>query len=310
MQAGETESLHRAAPLARIVTPRQAAKSNIIVTAAGRLYIVATPIGNRADLSARAREVLAGAAVVAAEDTRHTGRLLAGLGIEPSLLAVHEHNERDRVPQLLARLRAGDDVALVSDAGTPLVSDPGFRLVRAAVEAGIEVRAVPGPCAAVAALSVAGLPTDRFVFEGFLPARSAARRERLGELAGDPRTLVFFEAPQRIAAALADMAAAFGDERRASVARELTKLHESVYHGTLGELAARAAHEPDLARGEITCVVQGAARAGLEDSGGLDRVLTALLKSLPPSPAAAIAAEITGLRRRKCYARALQLRRP
>ncbi len=300
--------MHRVAPLARIVAPQHAAGDDIIVTEAGRLYIVATPIGNLADLSARAREVLAGAAVVAAEDTRHTGRLLAGLGIARPQLSLHEHNERARTPQLLARLRAGESVALVSDAGTPLVSDPGYLLVRAAVEAGIEVCAVPGPCAAVAALSVAGLPTDRFAFEGFLPARAAARRQRLARLAGDPRTLLFYEAPQRIAQALADMAGAFGAERRAAVARELTKLHETVYHGTLGELAARAAADRDMSRGELVCVVEGAAGTAPAGAPQLDHVLCVLLKSLSPSQAAAAAAEITGLRRNDCYARALELR--
>ena len=277
------------------------------MTEAGKLYIVATPIGNLGDLSARARQVLGEAAVVAAEDTRHTGRLLAGLAIERPLLSLHEHNERSRTPQLLARLRAGDDVALVSDAGTPLISDPGFHLVRAAVDAGIEVCAVPGPCAALAALSVAGLPSDRFAFEGFLPSRATARRQRLAQLAQDPRTLVFYEAPQRIARALADMADAFGAGRCAAVARELTKLHETVYHGTLGELAARAAQEGDMSRGELVCVVQGAAAAPAEGAPELDHVLTVLLKSLPPSQAAAAAAEITGLRRNDCYARALAL---
>ncbi len=291
------------------MAPRYAAEGDIIVTVAGKLYIVATPIGNLGDLSARAREVLAGVAIVAAEDTRHTGRMLSGLGIKRPLLSLHEHNERQRTLQLLARLRAGESVALVSDAGTPLVSDPGFQLVRAAVEAGIEVCAVPGPCAALAALSVAGLPTDRFAFEGFLPARAAARRQRLASLAHDPRTLMFYEAPQRIAAALADMAAVFGAQRSGAVARELTKLHETVYHGTLGELAARAAVDRDMSRGELVCVVQGAAEAAPDDGRQLDRVLSVLLKSLSPSQAAAAAAELTGLRRNDCYARALALHR-
>jgi 16S rRNA (cytidine1402-2'-O)-methyltransferase len=277
--------------------------------AAGTLYIVATPIGNLADISARAREILAGVTLVAAEDTRHTGRLLAGLGIRRPLLSVHEHNERERIPALLDRLRAGEAVALVTDAGTPLVSDPGFQLVRAAVDAGIDVCAVPGPCAAVAALSVAGLATDRFAFEGFLPTRATARRQRLARLATDPRTLVFYEAPQRVAQALGDMAVAFGAERRAAVARELTKLHEAVYHGTLGNLAARAASDRDMSRGELVCVVQGAADTVPDDTLQLDHVLSVLLKLLSPSQAAAAAAGITGLRRNDCYARALELHR-
>ncbi len=274
---------------------------------AGCLYVVATPIGNLADISARAREVLAAVALVAAEDTRHTGRLLAHLGIDRPLLSLHEHNESGRAPALVARLLAGESVALVSDAGTPLVSDPGFALVRSALAAGVAVSPVPGPCAAVAALSVAGLPTDRFCFEGFLPARPAARRSRLQELAAEPRTLVFYEAPQRLADCLADMAAAFGADREAAIARELTKLYESVYHGRLGELAERVAADADMRRGEIVCTVAGApARPG---GGGqeLDRVLGVLLQTLPVSQAAGIAASLTGERRNTCYQRAMAL---
>ena len=192
------------------------------------LYIVATPIGNLQDLSPRAREVLRSVSVVAAEDTRHTGALLKALGIAArSLIAVHEHNERKRVDELLARLRAGESVALVSDAGTPLVSDPGYDLVRAAAEQNIDVVAIPGPCAAIAALSLAGLPTDRFVFEGFLPAKSQARRERLQLLEHESRTLVFYEAPHRLIEVLSDMNDVFGAGRRVAIARELTKLHET-----------------------------------------------------------------------------------
>jgi len=215
----------------------------------GRLQVVATPIGNLADLSERAREALAGADVIAAEDTRHTAALLKASGIARPMISLHEHNEAHRVPALLARLAAGERVALVSDAGTPLLSDPGFELVRRAAAAGFEVSTVPGPSAITAALAVAGLPTDRFCFEGFLPARERERRGALGALAQEPRTLVFFEAPHRIAATLADMAAVLGPERAAVVARELTKAHETVYRGSLRELAARAAAETNFARG-------------------------------------------------------------
>jgi 16S rRNA (cytidine1402-2'-O)-methyltransferase len=273
----------------------------------GRLYVVSTPIGNMGDLSARAREVLAGVAVVAAEDTRHSGRLLQSLGISRPLVSLHEHNERERVPELLDRLRRGEDVALVSDAGTPLVSDPGFHLVRGAIAAGVAVSPVPGPCAAVAALSVSGLPVDRFCFEGFLPPRRAARRARLEGLVTEMRTLVFYEAPQRLADSLADAAAELGAGRSAAVARELTKLHESLYHGTLGELARRAAEESDMNRGEIVLVIGGAAAAAPVMSAELDRTLKSLLKFHSPSQAASLAAEITGLRRNACYARALEL---
>jgi len=299
--------LHRVEPLARIVAPRCAAGSDIIVTPPGTLYVVATPIGHLGDLSARAREVLSAVAVVAAEDTRHTGRLLKAVGLSRPMLSLHEHNERDRAAAILARLRAGEDVALVSDAGTPLVSDPGFTLVRAAVDAGHRVVPVPGACAAIAALSVAGLPTDRFCFEGFLPPRQAARRARLEDLAGETRTLVFYEAPQRIREALEDAAAVLGGNRRAVVARELTKLHETLYHGSLDELAARARDDGDLARGEIVLLVSGAEAPPTAGQAELDRTLQVLLRHMPASRAAAVAAELSGARRNDCYRRALEL---
>jgi 16S rRNA (cytidine1402-2'-O)-methyltransferase len=276
------------------------------VTTAGRLYVVATPIGNLGDVSQRMRDTLAAVAVVAAEDTRHTGRLLRSLGVGTPLLSLHEHNERERSGQLVARLQAGEDVALVSDAGTPLVSDPGFALVHAAIKAGITVVPVPGPCAAIAALSVAGLPTDRFCFEGFLPARQAARRERLAAVAAESRTLVFYEAPQRLAASLADMAEILGPTRRAAVARELTKAFETVYHGELATLASRAAADADMSRGEIVVVVEGKPDAAA-DEDDLDRILRILLASLPPSQAAELAAEIAGAPRNACYRRAQEL---
>jgi 16S rRNA (cytidine1402-2'-O)-methyltransferase len=273
---------------------------------AGVLYLVATPIGNMGDISARAREILAAAGVVAAEDTRHSGRLLRELGLERPLVSLHEHNEKARTAELVARLKAGESVALVSDAGTPLVSDPGFALVRAAVEAGIAVVPVPGACAAIAALTASGLPVERFCFEGFLPARAGARGQRLAELAGEPRTLVLYEAPHRIAACLADLAAVLGGQRRACVAREITKLHESYYRGGLGELAERAKSDADLARGESVVVVEGAPRqAG--DAAQLDAAIAVLLRYLTPSAAAAAAAELTGARRNDAYARALEM---
>ena len=212
---------------------------------AGVLYVVATPIGNMGDISARAREILAAVSVVAAEDTRHSSQFLRGLGLERPLLSLHEHNERARATELVERLRAGESVALISDAGTPLVSDPGYQLLRAALAAGIVVSPIPGACAVIAALSAAGLPSDRFCFEGFLPARAAARRRRLAELAADPRTFVIYEAPHRIAASLADIAAACGGTRRACIARELTKRFETFYRGSLDELVARAQSDED-----------------------------------------------------------------
>jgi len=273
----------------------------------GRLQVVATPIGNLADLSERAREALAGADVIAAEDTRHTASLLKAAGIAKPLLSLHEHNESRRVPALLGRLALGERVALVSDAGTPLLSDPGYELVRAAAAAGFEVSVVPGPSAITAALAVAGLPTDRFCFEGFLAPRERERRAALGALAHESRTLVFFEAPHRIAAALADMAAVLGTEREAVVARELTKAHETIYRGTLGQLAARAATEANFARGEITLVVRGAAPAATAvDERLLQRAIEVLSKELPPGRAAALAAQITGATRAAAYALARQ----
>jgi 16S rRNA (cytidine1402-2'-O)-methyltransferase len=276
----------------------------------GRLEVVATPIGNLGDLTPRARAALEGADLIAAEDTRRTGALLAAIGISGKLVSLHEHNEEQRIASLLSELKAGKIVVLVSDAGTPLLSDPGYALVRAAVSAGIDIRAVPGVSAVTAALSIAGLPTDRFVFEGFLPARANERRLALARLATETRTLVFFEAPHRIVAVLADLAQVFGAERRAVVARELTKLHEAVYRGTLEELTAVAAKEPNLARGEITLLIEGA--ASLQQQGAdqalLVRALKALLAELPPARAAALAAQIAGVKRSEAYALAQRLR--
>ena len=273
-----------------------------MVKTPGRLQVVATPIGNLADLSARARTALEAADLIAAEDTRHTLVLLQAFGISKPLISLHGHNESQRVPQLLARLEAGETVALVSDAGTPLLSDPGFELVQRAAQAGIPVESIPGPSAITAALAVAGLPSARFCFEGFLPARAAERRTALAGLAHEARTLVFFEAPHRIAATLHDMAAEFG-ARAAVVARELTKAHETIYRGTLHELAARAAADENFQRGEITLVVHGAATAAASvDEGELRRTVDILAKELPPGRAAAVAAALTGASRAAAYA--------
>jgi len=276
----------------------------IVTKVLGTLQVVATPIGNLADLSPRAAEALRHADVIAAEDTRRTQQLLNSLGIARPLISLFEHNEAQRVPQLLERLKSGATVALVSDAGTPLLSDPGFELVRAAAAAGIAVRAIPGPSAITAALAAAGLPAQRFCFEGFLPARPAERRAALAALAHEMRTLVFFEAPHRILETLTDMAQEFGSEREAVVARELTKTHESIYRGSLGALAARAAAEANFARGELTLVVAGAApaAAGAVDAAQLRRTVDVLMKELPPARAAALAAQLTGATRAAAYA--------
>jgi 16S rRNA (cytidine1402-2'-O)-methyltransferase len=230
----------------------------------GTLFVVGTPIGNLGDMTPRARETLARVALVAAEDTRRTGRLLAGLDIRRPMLSFFEGNERERVAQLIPRLMAGDDVALVTDGGMPGVSDPGFRLVRAAAAEGIDVRVIPGPSAAIAALVVSGLPTDRFVFEGFLPKREGERMRRLDELAEDPRTIVCFESPARLRAMLHDLLIAMGD-RRLAVARELTKLHEEVVRGTVSEILAGMG-DGDL-RGEVAVVIAGSPAAPAGDVG-------------------------------------------
>jgi 16S rRNA (cytidine1402-2'-O)-methyltransferase len=281
---------------------------------AGRLYVVATPIGNLGDLSPRARAVLSDSALIAAEDTRHTGALLKHFGISTPLVSLHDHNERKRAPELVSRMQSGATIALVSDAGTPGISDPGFDLVRASAAAGLDVIAIPGPCALVAALSIGALPTDRFCFEGFLPARGAARRTRLDELAQEPRTLVFYESPHRVRDMLEDCAQSFGGERPAAVAREITKLHETLYRGSLAELAVRASTEGDFTRGEIVLVVAGAESAatvagGADGHGGaLDRVLKPLMAQLPLKQAAHLAAQIAAVRDNEAYKRALQLK--
>jgi len=273
-----------------------------VVKPGGRLQVVATPIGNMGDLTARARQTLESADVIAAEDTRHTLVLLQAIGVSRQLVSLHAHNESQRVPELLARLEAGELVVLVSDAGTPLLSDPGFELVSRAVAAGFEVQSVPGPSAITAALAVAALPTSRFCFEGFLPAREGERRAALARLAHEPRTLVFFEAPHRIAQTLADLAAEFGRDRQAVVARELTKVHETIYRDTLDRLAQRALGDEDFQRGEITLVVQGAAPVTSSvDVQLLRRAVDLLLKELPPSRAAAVAAQLTGATRSEAY---------
>ncbi len=275
---------------------------------AGVLYVVATPIGNLQDITARALETLGRVALVAAEDTRHSRKLLAHYGIGTPLLALHEHNEREQTQSLLARLAAGEDVALISDAGTPLISDPGFYLVRAARAAGLQVVAVPGASACIAALSIAGLPTDRFVFEGFLPSKQVARAKRLQALQDESRTLVFYESSHRIVACLADMVATLGGERQAVLARELTKTFETSRGGSLQELHDWLLADDNQQRGEFVIMVHG--RSGQPDSiDAADRhVLEVLLQELPLKQAAALAAKITGLPRNRLYDYGLELK--
>jgi 16S rRNA (cytidine1402-2'-O)-methyltransferase len=270
------------------------------------LHVVATPIGNLRDISFRALATLAAADAVLAEDTRVTKTLLAHYGISTPLVAYHEHNAAVVRPHLLARLQAGASLALVSDAGTPLVSDPGFKLVADAVEAGIDVYSVPGASAVLAALVVAGLPTDRFFFEGFLPHKSAARRQRIAELATIPGTLVFFESARRVAECCADLAAVLGN-RPAALARELTKHFETVRRAPLEELAATLATE-DPPKGEIVLLV-GAPEAGAQVAGidDLDARLRKALETLSVKDAASVVAGETGQPRRRVYARAVEL---
>lgn len=262
---------------------------------AGRLVLVATPIGNLGDLSPRAVEVLAGADVVACEDTRHSGRLLAHAGVRARrLVSLHEHNEASRTAELVEAMVGGATVAVVSDAGTPAVSDPGARLVRGAIEAGVPVTAVPGPSAALAALVVSGLDTTRWRFEGFLPRKGPERRARLADIAGSPVPSVCFEAPTRLAATLGELSAACGPDRQVAMARELTKLHEEVWRGTLGEAAERAG--AGAARGEHVLVVDGAppAPAASDDQVAslVGRLLGAGLSARDAATAAAVVLEV------------------
>ena len=266
----------------------------------GKLFVVATPIGNLDDLSPRARKTLCEVEVVAAEDTRRTRGLLSSIGAQPTVIAYHEHNEDARTGNLLERLRAGADVALVSDAGTPLISDPGWQLVAAALAAGIEVRAIPGPSAAIAALAVSGLPTDRYAFEGFLPRRAQLRAEYLRRLAREPRTLVFFESVHRLADTLSALVEQLGADRRATIARELTKLHEEVYAGSLAELRAELGRSIPLL-GEFVIVVAGAAKDVPVEADEIRRVFQLLRHELPPDKATLLTASITGAARNIVY---------
>ncbi|MEW9572190.1 16S rRNA (cytidine(1402)-2'-O)-methyltransferase [Rhodanobacter sp. Si-c] len=267
----------------------------------GCLWVVATPIGHRDDFSARAIATLREVAVIAAEDTRHSRPLLLHHNVATPLVALHEHNEREVVDAIVRRLQGGESVALISDAGTPLISDPGFRLVRAARAAGIGCAPVPGACAAIAALSVAGLPSDRFVFEGFLPPKSAARRARLQELAGEPRTLVFYESSHRVAESLADMRAVFGEEREAVLARELTKMFETVIGEPLAQLAERVANDPDQQRGECVLLVAGRGEEADAKLAEGQRIFAILREELSPAKAAKLAAAISGAPRKALY---------
>ena len=273
----------------------------------GTLFVVATPIGNLDDLSPRAREVLASVDLVAAEDTRVTGRLLSHFGIDCRQTALHDHNEKDKSAALIRRLESGESIALVSDAGTPLISDPGFTVVRSAHAAGITVSPVPGASALVAALSASGLPTDRFVFEGFLPAKKGARADRLQALNDESRPMIFYESVHRMADCIAAMRQTFGADRSAFIGRELTKLHEQCVAATLAELAAMIDSGEIPGKGEFVIIVAG--REGRSVSAiDIDRLLTELLETMPGKQAADITARVTGGNRNAVYQRMLTLK--
>lgn len=273
----------------------------------GTLYVVATPIGNLEDLTPRARQTLARVDLVAAEDTRHTGRLLSHLGVKTRLLALHDHNEEEVVPRIIERMLDGESVALVSDAGTPLVSDPGYRLVKAAHDNGVPVSPLPGASALTAALCAAGLPTDRFCFEGFAPSKRAERRRWLEALAAEARTMVVYESVHRVDDCLKDMVDVFGPERQAFIGRELTKMHEQTVRGSLQELLAMVIDETIVSKGEFVIVVAGSresAGTGLD----VERLLRELADRLSAKDAAKVAATVTGLKRNSLYERIVAMK--
>lgn len=273
------------------------------------LYIVSTPIGNLGDMTARAIEVLKTVDVIAAEDTRHSGRLLQHFGINTPSISLHEHNEEQRSETLIARLQQGESIALISDAGTPLISDPGYRLVTLVREQGIKVVPIPGACALITALSSAGLATDRFSFEGFLPSKQGARRQTLEALKHETRTLIFYESPRRLVGCLEDMIMAFGPTRRACIARELTKLHETIETQTLQDLQAWVTDSPEQLKGECVVLIEGAAKAQDADAAEVERVLKILLADLPVKRAAAATSSLLGVSKNKAYELALALQK-
>lgn len=278
-----------------------------MTTSVGTLYVVATPIGNLQDLTPRALETLRSVSLIAAEDTRHSARLLQHFGVQTPTTACHDHNERDKSASLVARMLAGEDMALISDAGTPLISDPGFHLVRQAREAGVRVCPIPGPSALITGLSAAGLPSDRFAFEGFLPAKAHGRRQRIQGLVAESRTWIIYEAPHRLLECLEDLLLVLGPERQVVLARELTKTFETIYGAPLAELVDWVRADPDQQRGECVLMVDGA--LPVTDAEGVgaeaEQVLDILLSELPVKQAAALAAKITGVKKNRLYQLAL-----
>lgn len=274
---------------------------------AGQLFIVATPIGNMADFSARAIETLKDVDVIAAEDTRHSKPLMQQFAINTQLVSLHEHNEQQRSEWLLKRLLEGESVALISDAGTPLISDPGYRLVSLVKEQGIRVTPIPGSCALITALSASGIASDKFSFEGFLPPKQGARRQQLEMLKNSTHSLIFYESPRRLLGTLEDCIEIFGAERRACLARELTKLHETIETRTLGALRDWVAEDSNQQRGECVLLIEGASEASSADEQELSRVLALLLTELPVKKAAALAAQLTGGKKNDAYQLALKI---
>jgi 16S rRNA (cytidine1402-2'-O)-methyltransferase len=272
-----------------------------------QLFVVATPIGHLDDMTFRAIDILKSVSIVAAEDTRQSAQLFKHYNISTQLTACHDHNESNKIEQLVQKLLAGDSVALISDAGTPLISDPGFKLVRAAQEHGIRVVPVPGACAAIAALSAVGLPSDRFSFEGFLPSKASQRISQLEKLKNETQTLIFYEAPHRILESIKDMAQVFGEDRPVGFAREITKTFETIKKMTLGELAAFVESDRNQQKGEIVLVIGGATEEKDLEQEKLDQLLTRLLQDLSVKAASQLAADLTGIKKKVAYQRALEL---
>lgn len=274
-----------------------------------RLYVIATPIGNLADLSPRAAEILGQVTLIACEDTRHSQVLLRAIGVSTPLTALHDHNESSKLHSIIERLKNGESVGLISDAGTPLISDPGFKLIQAAIAAHIDIIAIPGPSAVIAALSVAGLPTDRFVFEGFLPSSDSALKKHLEGMAKEPRTMVFYESPHRIKNTLKTTVECFGPTRQAVLARELTKLHETVHRGTLAELLECVMTDPNMSRGEQVLMVRGASAEDVEDgSHPWRQALELIITHVPVRTAVDLVCELYPVKRNEVYEQALQLK--
>jgi 16S rRNA (cytidine1402-2'-O)-methyltransferase len=271
------------------------------------LYVVATPIGNLSDISQRAIDILRNVDTIAAEDTRHSSHLLRAYQIQTPCIAFHEHNERHTATRIVEQIQAGGKVALISDAGTPLISDPGYHLIKLAQEASLKIVPIPGPSALIAALSVSGLPSDRFVFEGFLPSKRVARQKRLTALGHEPRTMIFYEAPHRVLSCLQDMTTVFGESRMAVLAREISKTFETIKQASLADLVEWVAQDENQQRGEIVLLVEGDHHQPEVEDSNVDSLLAILLEELSTKQAATMAAKITGQKKKVLYERALTI---